>query len=392
VRTRVLPRNPSDRYCQAGSRTPEGHGAAFGVAGCRRCAAPPPRLPRETRPACWRTGRRITPPERGDGRTGLHNRTSRRRWTERPTNAWIASPEEDVSTPGRPKGLVARWRCERRIVARGVAALENDSRRLELSAGSRGSRWSHPSHDRRKSLILARGSSGASSRAPDPPRRPRKGHGTHPGATTGVIPFPSGRTGVAPSNNDPARRLPRKARNDVVHHNRWDSRARRGRSGVASSPLQKSPPHLPERRPGVPSSATTGVILAYCTAILEVALRTSSPACAFPKERQPESESSPGCCPEGLRHVGFEHCGSASAGIRNGSPKLPPSTNLCAPPEGGPPRRIVTTSVIPAVGLAVPELPPGRWTVATQSRGTCHRSPSAGVTEYFTDRGPATSW
>jgi len=206
------------------------------------------------------------------------------------------------------------------------------------------------------------------------------------------LPSRRGRTGVAPSNNDSARRLPKKARNDVVHHNRWDSRARRGRSGVASSPLQKSPPHLPERRPGAPSSATTGVILAYCTAILEVALRTSSPACAFPKERQPESESSPGCCPEGLRHVGFEHCGSASAGIRNGSPKLPPSTNLCAPPEGSPPRRIVTTSVIPAVGLAVPELPPGRWTVATQSRGTCHRSPSAGVTEYFTDRGPATSW
>jgi len=105
---------------------------------------------------------------------------------------------------------------------------------------------------RRKSSILAhRGSSGASSRAPDPPYSPREGCSTHPGATTGVTPA----QGVWPHWSCPQRSTT----------SRWDSRSRRGRTGVTSS-TSEAALRPPERGLSAPSGATTGVILAHSAA------------------------------------------------------------------------------------------------------------------------------
>jgi hypothetical protein len=103
-------------------------------AGCRRCAAPPPCLPKDARPADCRTQRCVGAARRRLSRLAWTSVT----WPPRRLGArWV--PGATLGPASRGKSGTS-WRCERLIVARSVTALEHDSSHLDtVLHASRGS-------------------------------------------------------------------------------------------------------------------------------------------------------------------------------------------------------------------------------------------------------------
>lgn len=209
-------------------------------------------------------------------------------------------------------------------------------------------------------ILAVRGSSGASSRVPDPPCRPREDRSTHPGATTSVTLAHE----VAVPKLPPARRIRHATSRERRSTNSYTTTGVTPAFGVA----------IPELPPVLRSRITSPLKRMQhsfrrhdrrdsCTrhSGSEVALGASNLACTFPKEsaarfriesqpHRPEGQPSP-----------FEHQDWCIPALGVAASKLPPKRGTRASP---PKRRLVsgstTTGVIPAVGLAVLKFPPGR--------------------------------